>query len=63
MSPGIRLPCCSLSFIIFQVLELKKGIPITLSVVYSAVSNRLGVSCLPVGFPQHFLLKWLESPE
>ncbi|XP_046356028.2 F-box only protein 21-like [Haliotis rufescens] len=45
-----------------RVLERKKGIPITLSIVYSAVARRLGVVCEAINFPSHFLLRWLERP-
>ena len=46
----------------FQVLEKKKGIPVTLSIVYHEVAKRLGLDCQPVNFPQHFLLKWRPRP-
>lgn len=45
-----------------KVLEKKTGIPLTLCLIYEAVARRLGVLCLPVNFPTHFLLKWLEHP-
>ena len=40
-----------------------QGIPITLSLLYSCVVARLGVICLPINFPGHFMLKWLEHPD
>merc|ERR1719221_989230 len=46
-----------------KVLETKQGIPITLSLLYSCVVARLGVICLPINFPGHFMLKWLEHPD
>ncbi|XP_064477485.1 F-box only protein 21-like [Ornithodoros turicata] len=46
-----------------KVLQKKTGIPIALCVIYEAIARRLGVLCLPVSFPGHFLLKWLEHPE
>jgi len=46
-----------------KTLETKQGIPITLCLMYTCVTARLGVLCLPVNFPGHFLLKWLEHPE
>jgi F-box protein 21 len=49
--------------LILQVLQSKEGIPITLCIVYHEIAKRLGVNCEPVGFPQHFLLKWKEFPE
>ena len=41
-----------------EVLDRKLGIPITLSVVYIEVGNRLGVPLVGVGFPGHFLVKY-----
>ena len=46
-----------------HILVSKQGIPITLCLLYEAVMSRLGVNCIPVNFPGHFLLKWLEHPE
>ena len=45
-----------------SMLENKQGIPISLSLLYSSIVARLGVLCLPVNFPGHFLLKWCEHP-
>ncbi|KAL3856329.1 hypothetical protein ACJMK2_011098 [Sinanodonta woodiana] len=45
-----------------KVLQCKTGIPISLSVIYSAVAKRLGLVCEPVNFPAHFLLSWKEHP-
>ena len=45
-----------------QVLETKKGIPISLCIIYSCVARRLGVVCEPVSFPTQFLLRWMENP-
>ncbi|CAG2216605.1 FBXO21 [Mytilus edulis] len=45
-----------------QVLNLKSGIPITLSIVYISVAKRLGIELHPVNFPSHFLIKWREHP-
>lgn len=39
-----------------QVLERKKGIPISLSIVYLLVAQRLGVELEPVGLPGHFVV-------
>ncbi|XP_069673301.1 F-box only protein 21-like isoform X2 [Periplaneta americana] len=44
-----------------MVLLTRKGIPITLSIVFESVSRRLGVKCEPVSFPAHFLLRWREK--
>ncbi|XP_015606754.1 F-box only protein 21 [Cephus cinctus] len=43
-----------------RVLELRRGIPITLAIVFESVARRLGVRCEPVSFPAHFLLRWKE---
>lgn len=39
-----------------QVLERKKGIPISLSIVYLLVADRIGLPLEPVGLPGHFLV-------
>ena len=40
-----------------RVIERKTGIPITLSVLYIEVAQRVGLSISGVGFPGHFLVK------
>lgn len=40
-----------------MVLENRKGIPISLCLLYSCVLKRLGVILTPVNFPGHFLLR------
>ncbi len=40
-----------------EVLERKIGIPITLSIVYMEVGNRIGLPLVGVGFPGHFIVK------
>ena len=40
-----------------QVIERKTGIPITLSVLYMEVAERVGLSVDGVGFPGHFMVK------
>jgi regulator of sirC expression with transglutaminase-like and TPR domain len=40
-----------------EVIERKTGIPITLSVLYMEVAQRVGVTLDGVGFPGHFLVK------
>jgi len=40
-----------------RVIERKTGIPISLSVLYMEVAQRVGLSFLGVGFPGHFLVK------
>ncbi|XP_067911231.1 F-box only protein 21 isoform X2 [Heterodontus francisci] len=48
---------------IHQVLRQKKGIPITLCVIYSTLGKNLGVQLEPVSFPSHFLLRWCQKLE
>jgi regulator of sirC expression with transglutaminase-like and TPR domain len=40
-----------------SVLARKRGIPITLAVVYVAVAERVGIPIAPVAFPGHFLAR------
>jgi regulator of sirC expression with transglutaminase-like and TPR domain len=40
-----------------QVIERRTGIPITLSLVYMEVAQRIGLRCDGVGFPGHFLVR------
>ena len=40
-----------------QVIDRRKGIPITLSLIHLEVARRIGLELLPVGLPGHFLLK------
>ena len=42
-----------------DVLDRKIGIPITLSLVYQEVARRCGLPIVGVGFPGHFLSKYL----
>ncbi len=41
-----------------DVLDRHVGIPISLSVVYLAVADRLGMPVTGISFPGHFLLRW-----
>ena len=41
-----------------DVLDRKTGIPITLSLLYMEIANRLGLTLLGVGFPGHFIVKY-----
>ena len=45
-----------------DVLDRKKGIPITLSLVYTEVARRKNVPLAGVGFPGHFLVKHPGPP-
>ena len=40
-----------------EVIERKRGIPITLSILYMEVAQRIGLALEGVGFPGHFLVK------
>jgi regulator of sirC expression with transglutaminase-like and TPR domain len=40
-----------------EVLDRRVGIPITLSIIYLEVGQRLGLSISPISFPAHFLLR------
>lgn len=44
-----------------EVLERRRGIPITLAVVYIEVGRRLGLNLFGVGFPAHFLVKAVDE--
>ena len=44
-----------------DVLDRKMGIPITLSLVYQEVARRCGLPVVGVGFPGHFLVKYLTA--
>jgi regulator of sirC expression with transglutaminase-like and TPR domain len=46
-----------------EVLDRRRGIPITLSLIYTEVAGRLGLPVVGVGFPGHFLVKWTVDPE
>jgi regulator of sirC expression with transglutaminase-like and TPR domain len=44
-----------------DVIERRKGIPITLSVIYLEITRRLGLPFYGVGLPGHFLLKYDDN--
>jgi regulator of sirC expression with transglutaminase-like and TPR domain len=46
-----------------DVIDRKKGIPITLSVIYIEVARRAGLPLSGVGFPGHFLVKYESGDE
>ena len=46
-----------------EVLDRRKGIPITLAVVYMEVARRVGLPVHGVAFPGHFLVKYAGEPE
>ena len=45
-----------------QVLARRKGIPISLSIVYLLVAERMGLNLEPVGLPGHFMVGCYEEP-
>lgn len=45
-----------------QVLERRRGLPITLSVLLIEVGRRVGVPMAPVGMPGHFLVRHRDNP-
>jgi regulator of sirC expression with transglutaminase-like and TPR domain len=46
-----------------DVIDRRVGIPITLSLVYTELCSRLGLPAVGVGFPGHFLVKWVGPSE
>ena len=46
-----------------EVLDRKTGIPISLSVLYMEVARRIGLSLQGIGFPGHFLVKYVGDNE
>jgi len=45
-----------LNSLLDQVLHRRKGLPITLSIVYVLVAQRIGLTLEPVGLPGHFVV-------
>jgi len=46
-----------------EVLDRRLGIPISLSLVYTEIGSRIGLPVVGVGFPGHFLIRWLGPRE
>lgn len=46
-----------------RVLERRKGIPISLSIVYLLVARRIGLDLEPVGLPGHFIVGCFADDE
>ena len=42
---------------IHKVLETKRGIPITLAIIFVELANRIGLDTCGISFPGHFLIK------
>ncbi|MHB8483751.1 MAG: SirB1 family protein, partial [Nitrospiria bacterium] len=45
------------------VIDTKKGLPITLSVIFSLIAKRLNLPFFPVGMPSHFIVKYQGDRE
>lgn len=45
-----------------DVLERRKGIPITLALVYTEIAHKVGVRARGVGFPGHYLVR-IDGPQ
>lgn len=43
------------------VMERRRGLPITLSLLYMAVARRLGIHLDGMGFPAHFMLRYVDE--
>ncbi|HEX2229192.1 MAG TPA: transglutaminase-like domain-containing protein, partial [Candidatus Binatia bacterium] len=46
-----------------DVIDRRTGIPITLSVLYLEIARRIGLQLRGVGFPGHFLVKYLDEDQ
>jgi len=44
-----------------QVLETKKGNPISLAIIYSVIANRLGMPIYGVNLPKNFILAYVDE--
>lgn len=45
------------------VLESKKGNPLTLSIIYQVVCNKVGLPVYGVNLPEHFILAYMDNRE
>lgn len=46
-----------------EVLDRRSGIPITLALVYTEIGARIGLPVVGVGFPGHFLVRWMGEQQ
>lgn len=46
-----------------EVLDRRRGIPISLSILYAAIAGPLGVALRGVNLPAHFVLRAVDEPE
>lgn len=49
------------NYYINNVLELKKGNPITLSIIYASVAQRLGIPIYGINLPKNFILAYQDE--
>ncbi len=47
---------------ICDVLDTRKGNPISLSIIYSVIANRLGLPVYGVNLPKNFILAYMDEP-
>lgn len=48
---------------ICDVLDTRKGNPISLSIIYSSIANRLGLPVYGVNLPKNFILAYMDHPD
>jgi regulator of sirC expression with transglutaminase-like and TPR domain len=48
---------------ICDVLDTRKGNPISLSIIYSTIAHRLGLPIYGVNLPKNFILAYLDDPD
>ncbi len=46
-----------------RVMDLRRGIPISLCLVYLLISKRLGLPLVGIGMPGHFICRWQTATE
>lgn len=46
-----------------RVMDLRRGIPISLCVVYLLIGKRLGLPLVGIGMPGHFICRWQTATE
>lgn len=49
-----------LNCILQKVMDRRRGVPITLSIVYLAVARRMGLNVVGIGLPLHFVVRHVE---
>ncbi len=46
-----------------RVMDLRRGIPISLSMIYLLIGKRLGLPLVGIGMPGHFICRWQTATE